>query len=206
MSQFQIDQIDFSKTDQGLIPAIIQDSNTLKVLMLGYMNKEAIEKTLADKKVTFYSRSKQRLWTKGETSSNFLYLKSIALDCDQDTLLLQVSPNGPTCHKGTDTCWGTTNTATQDFIAQLEQVIESRKNDSSGSSYVKSLYESGTHKIAQKVGEEATELVIEALMDNDGLFLEEGADLFFHYLILLHDRGFTFKDIVDLLEKRHQKT
>ncbi|GHA32276.1 histidine biosynthesis bifunctional protein HisIE [Salinimicrobium marinum] len=197
-------EIDFSKDKDGLVPAIVQDSVTKNVLMLGYMNEEAYRKTLDTKKVTFYSRSKQRLWTKGEESGNFLNLVELKLDCDNDTLLLSVNPQGPTCHKGTDTCWGEENKTNFGFISELENVISDRKNNPDNEkSYVASLFQSGVNKIAQKVGEEAVEVVIEAKDDNDDLFLDESADLLFHYLILLQQKGYSLKDVVKVLERRH---
>ena len=194
------------KFDQntGLIPAIIQDEQTKTVLMLGYMNEEAYEKTLATKKVTFFSRSKQRLWTKGEESGHFLNLIDIKNDCDQDTLLIKVKPEGPTCHKGTDTCWAEPNTSQFGFLSTLENVITSRKNNPSESSYVASLFKKGINKIAQKVGEEAVEVVIESKDDNEKLFLDESADLLFHYLILLQAKGYTLKDVEKVLKERHK--
>jgi phosphoribosyl-ATP pyrophosphohydrolase/phosphoribosyl-AMP cyclohydrolase len=197
-----IEEADFSKSQDGLLPAIIQDTQTKNVLMLGYMNKEALEKTVSAQKVTFYSRSKKRLWTKGEESGNFLLLKSIELDCDQDAFLVEVHPQGPTCHEGTDTCWGKKNESNFGFISELEVVIEARKKLTSKESYVASLFEKGMNKIAQKVGEEAVEVVIEAKDDNDDLFLNESADLLFHYLILLNAKGFTLKDIEAILKER----
>jgi phosphoribosyl-ATP pyrophosphohydrolase/phosphoribosyl-AMP cyclohydrolase len=197
-----IEEADFSKSQDGLLPAIIQDAQTKNVLMLGYMNKEALEKTVSAQKVTFYSRSKKRLWTKGEESGNFLLLKSIELDCDQDAFLVEVHPQGPTCHEGTDTCWGKKNESNFGFISELEVVIEARKKLTSKESYVASLFEKGMNKIAQKVGEEAVEVVIEAKDDNDDLFLNESADLLFHYLILLNAKGFTLKDIEAILKER----
>jgi phosphoribosyl-AMP cyclohydrolase / phosphoribosyl-ATP pyrophosphohydrolase len=194
--------IDFSK---GLIPAIIQDAATLQVLMLGYMNEEAYQKTLAEKRVTFFSRSKNRLWTKGETSENYLDVVRVQIDCDQDTILIQVSPQGPTCHTGSDTCFGNENVDNAAWLDYLKHVIRSRKNESSESSYTASLFQKGTHKVAQKVGEEAVELVIEALMKNDELFKGEAADLIFHLLVLLEDRGIGLEEVVALLQKRHQK-
>ena len=188
----------------GLIPAIIQDAQTKTVLMLGYMNEESIQKTKDSKKVTFFSRSKQRLWIKGEESGNFLNLVSIKNDCDNDTLLIRVIPEGPTCHKGTDTCWQEDNTASFGFLSVLEKIISQRKeNASSDSSYVASLFEKGINKIAQKVGEEAVETVIEAKDTNDDLFLNESADLLFHYLILLQAKGYKLNDIVNVLKSRH---
>jgi phosphoribosyl-ATP pyrophosphohydrolase/phosphoribosyl-AMP cyclohydrolase len=194
---------DFSKGENGLLPAIVQDAVTAKVLMLGYLNEEALEKTQSTGKVTFYSRSKQRLWTKGESSSNFLNLVDIALDCDQDTFLIKVNPDGPTCHTGADTCWDEKNESIG-FINQLEAVIEERKNGDSEKSYVKSLFDKGINKIAQKVGEEAVEVVIEAKDDNEDLFLNESADLLFHYLILLQAKGYKLQDVVKILEQRHR--
>ncbi|MDX1544611.1 MAG: bifunctional phosphoribosyl-AMP cyclohydrolase/phosphoribosyl-ATP diphosphatase HisIE [Christiangramia sp.] len=204
--------IDFNKNSDGLVPAIIQDANTGKVLMLGYMNEEAFLKTNRTKKVTFYSRSKKRLWTKGEESGNFLELVNIKLDCDRDTLLIQANPAGPVCHKGTDTCWAEENKPDFGFLSKLEGIIASRQKLSetepklrkeNDKSYVVSLFDEGINKIAQKVGEEAVETVIEAKDDNDELFLNESADLLFHYLILLKAKGFGLKDIVKVLEERH---
>ncbi|HEY9184118.1 MAG TPA: bifunctional phosphoribosyl-AMP cyclohydrolase/phosphoribosyl-ATP diphosphatase HisIE [Salegentibacter sp.] len=204
--------IDFNKNQDGLVPAIIQDVNTKNVLMLGYMNEEAFLKTNETKKVTFFSRSKGRLWTKGEESGNFLNLVDIKNDCDNDTLLISVIPQGPTCHKGTDTCWAENNEPNFGFLSNLEGVIEKRKRMSEvepelrkdKKSYVVSLFDEGINKIAQKVGEEAVETVIEAKDDNDELFLNESADLLFHYLILLQAKGFTLKDISKVLEERHR--
>jgi len=198
-------EIDFSKSAHGLIPAIIQDSETKSVLMLGYMNAEAYQKTIETQKVTFYSRSKQRLWTKGEESGNFLNLVSIKNDCDNDTLLIQVKPQGPTCHKGTDTCWAEENKPDYGFLSHLEDTIKIRReNADSEKSYVASLFEKGINKIAQKVGEEAVEVVIEAKDDNDHLFLDESADLLFHYLILLQAKGFQLNDVVQVLKSRQK--
>ncbi len=197
--------IDFSKNTDGLIPAIIQDSETKTVLMLGYMNAEAYQKTVDTKKVTFYSRTKQRLWTKGEESGNFLNLIDIKNDCDNDTLLIQVKPDGPTCHKGTDTCWTEKNKVDYGFLSDLENTIKVRReNADSEKSYVASLFKLGINKIAQKVGEEAIEVVIEAKDDNDDLFLSESADLLFHYLILLQAKGFQLNDVVDILKSRQK--
>jgi phosphoribosyl-ATP pyrophosphohydrolase/phosphoribosyl-AMP cyclohydrolase len=198
--------IDFSKNTDGLIPAIIQDSETKTVLMLGFMNAEAYQKTVDTKKVTFYSRTKQRLWTKGEESGNFLNLIDIKNDCDNDTLLIQVKPEGPTCHKGTDTCWADENKSDYGFLTTLEDTIQLRKeNADSEKSYVASLFKLGMNKIAQKVGEEAIEVVIEAKDDNDNLFLGESADLLFHYLILLQAKGFKLNDVVEVLKSRQKK-
>lgn len=188
----------------GLIPAIIQDNTTKNVLMLGYMNQESLDKTLETKKVTFFSRSKQRLWTKGEESGNFLHVVHVQNDCDNDTLLIRVNPQGPTCHKGSDTCWGDENKQKFGFLSQLEDVIQNRKENPDEKSYVASLFKKGINKIAQKVGEEAVEVVIEAKDDNDHLFKDESADLLFHYLILLQAKGFQLNDIVDVLKSRHK--
>ena len=197
--------IDFSKSAHGLIPAIIQDIETKAVLMLGYMNAESYQKTLDTKKVTFFSRSKQRLWTKGEESGNFLNLVDIKNDCDNDTLLVQVKPEGPTCHKGLDTCWQESNNQNYGFISTLEKIIKIRReNSDSEKSYVASLFKLGINKIAQKVGEEAIEVVIEAKDNNDDLFLSESADLLFHYLILLQAKGFQLNDVVDVLKSRQK--
>ena len=190
---------------QGLVPAIIQDATTKNVLMLGYMNEAAYQKTLKTNQVTFFSRSKQRLWTKGEESGNFLNLVDIKNDCDNDTLLVTVNPTGPTCHKGTDNCWGEENKATYGFFSTLEDVIAKRvANKDTNESYVASLFSKGINKVAQKVGEEAVETVIEAMDNNDDLFLYESADLLFHYLMLLQAKGFTLKDIEKELQGRHK--
>ena len=193
------------KSAHGLIPAIIQDSETKNVLMLGYMNEESLQKTIETGKVTFFSRSKQRLWTKGEESGNFLNLVSIKNDCDGDTLLIQAKPVGPTCHTGADTCWQEPNSQSFGFISNLEKTIKTRReNADSEKSYVASLFEKGINKIAQKVGEEAVEVVIEAKDDNDHLFLDESADLLFHYLILLQAKGFELNDVVNVLKARQK--
>ena len=197
-------KINFNKNKDGLVPVIIQDAITKNVLMLGYMNEEAYNKTIETRLVTFYSRTKQRLWTKGEESGNVLDLVDLKLDCDNDTLLVFVNPKGPTCHKGTDTCWNETNKQSFGFLTQLEAVIENRKSNSEDEkSYVASLFREGINKIAQKVGEEAVETVIEAKDSNDDLFLSESADLLFHYLILLQAKGYQLEDVVDVLKKRH---
>ncbi|MBC8754957.1 bifunctional phosphoribosyl-AMP cyclohydrolase/phosphoribosyl-ATP diphosphatase HisIE [Kordia sp. YSTF-M3] len=197
--------INFNKNNDGLVPVIIQDNSTKNVLMLGYMNEEAYQKTVATNKVTFFSRTKQRLWTKGEESGNFLNLVSIQNDCDDDTLLIKVNPVGPTCHKGSDTCWNEENTTSYGFLSQLENTIQDRKeNKEDEKSYVASLFRKGMNKIAQKVGEEAVEVVIEAKDDNDDLFLSESADLLFHYLILLQAKGFKLNDIVNVLKSREK--
>ena len=195
--------IDFSKFENGLAPAIVQDAQTKTVLMLGYMNKEALTKTQKTKNVTFFSRSKNRLWTKGEKSGHFLTLVSVKADCDQDTLLILANPLGPTCHKGTDTCWGETNKPNYGFISALEALIADRKKNPSEKSYVTRLFAKGINKIAQKVGEEAVETLIEAKDSNDDLFLNEGADLLFHWLILLQAKGYSLQDVVKILEQRH---
>ncbi|MFL3661084.1 MAG: bifunctional phosphoribosyl-AMP cyclohydrolase/phosphoribosyl-ATP diphosphatase HisIE [Polaribacter sp.] len=188
--------IDFNKNSDGLVPAIIQDATTKNVLMLGYMNAAAFEKTKETKLVTFYSRTKKRLWTKGEESGNTLQLVDVQLDCDRDSLLISVQPNGPTCHKGSDTCWNEKNTPNYGFFSSLEKTITERvANKDIEKSYVASLFNKGINKIAQKVGEEAVETVIEAMDNNDELFLYEAADLLFHYLMLLQAKGFTLKDI-----------
>jgi phosphoribosyl-ATP pyrophosphohydrolase/phosphoribosyl-AMP cyclohydrolase len=188
--------IDFNKNKDGLVPAIIQDVTTKNVLMLGYMNEEAFKKTQETKLVTFFSRSKSRLWTKGEESGNVLHLADIKLDCDNDALLISVHPKGPTCHTGTDTCWNEVNTPNYGFFSTLENIITERVvNKDTQKSYVASLFDKGINKIAQKVGEEAVETVIEAMDSNDELFLYESADLMFHYLMLLQAKGFTLKDI-----------
>ncbi|WP_028982221.1 bifunctional phosphoribosyl-AMP cyclohydrolase/phosphoribosyl-ATP diphosphatase HisIE [Sporocytophaga myxococcoides] len=203
MSEFELKNVDFGKNN-GLVPAIIQDEVTQKVLMLGYMNQEALDKTLKEKKVTFFSRTKNRLWTKGETSGHFLYLKSIALDCDQDALLIKVTPDGPTCHTGADTCWKEENHGKIYFLQQLSEVIKSRKNNPDGKSYTSSLFAKGTNKVAQKVGEEAVELVIEAMDNNDELFKNEAADLMFHLLVLLEQKNIGLDEVLDVLIKRHK--
>lgn len=197
--------IDFNKNTDGLVPAIIQDATTKNVLMLGYMNQEAFEKTQETQKITFFSRTKNRLWTKGEESGNFLNLVDIKLDCDDDTLLIQAHPVGPTCHKGSDTCWNESNEDSYGFISKLEDTIAKRIVDADASkSYVASLFKKGINKIAQKVGEEAVEVVIEAKDSNDELFLNESADLLFHYLMLLQAKGYQLNDVVDVLKEREK--
>ncbi|MGB3605527.1 bifunctional phosphoribosyl-AMP cyclohydrolase/phosphoribosyl-ATP diphosphatase HisIE [Psychroserpens sp.] len=197
-------EIDYKKNN-GLVPAIIQDAETDKVLMLGYMNEEALKVTIDTKQVTFFSRTKQRLWTKGEESGNVLHLIEIKLDCDNDTLLIRVNPHGPVCHKGSDTCWNEDNTQSFGFLSNLESVIENRKNNASkDTSYVASLFAKGINKIAQKVGEEAVEVVIEAKDNDDTLFLDESADLLFHYMILLQAKGFKLNDVVEVLKNREK--
>ncbi len=197
-------KIDFAKYADGLVPAIIQDVNTNKVLMLGFMNEAAFAKTNELQKVTFFSRSKSRLWTKGEESGNFLYVNEIKVDCDNDTLLIKVDAAGPVCHTGSDTCWSEIN-KTDNFLLELENIIAERKNNPAEKSYTSSLFANGINKIAQKVGEEAVELVIEAKDNNAGLFKNEAADLLFHYLILLQAKGFKLNDVVEVLKNRHQK-
>ena len=197
-------KVNFSKYADGLVPAIVQDANTRVVLMLGYMNADALTQTQDTQKVTFYSRSKQRLWTKGEESGNFLHLVDIKVDCDQDALLVLARPEGPTCHTGSDTCWNSENKASYGFLSHLEATITSRKNTQDEGSYVASLFEKGINKIAQKVGEEAVETVIEAKDGNDELFLNESADLLFHYLILLQAKGYSLEDVVTVLETREK--
>lgn len=196
--------INFNKHPDGLVPAIVQDASTKRVLMLGYMNKEAINTTQEKQQVTFYSRSKKRLWTKGEESGHFLQLVDMAVDCDQDTLLIQANPVGPSCHRGDDTCWGEDNTSSYGFLTALEEVIADRKNNPSDKSYVASLFAKGMNKIAQKVGEEAVETVIEAKDENSDLFLNESADLLFHLMILLQAKGHLLDDVVQILEKRQK--
>ncbi|MBL0355627.1 MAG: bifunctional phosphoribosyl-AMP cyclohydrolase/phosphoribosyl-ATP diphosphatase HisIE [Chitinophagaceae bacterium] len=196
--------INFLKYADGLVPAVVQDAVTNKVLMLGFMNEAALAKTEELQKVTFFSRSKNRLWTKGEESGNFLLLKEIKADCDNDTLLVMVNPVGPVCHTGADTCWGETNSS-DNFLSQLELIITDRKNNPSDKSYTSSLFAKGINKIAQKVGEEAVELVIEAKDNNDDLFKGEAADLLFHYLVLLQAKGVQLKDIIHILKDRHSK-
>lgn len=198
----QLNEIDFKKLN-GLVPCIVQDANTNVVLMLGFMNDEALEKTLREKLVTFFSRSKQRLWTKGETSGNFLKVVDIIADCDADTLLIKVNPVGPACHTGADTCFNELNSGWS--VAALQKIIADRKSNPKEGSYTTSLFNSGMNKIAQKVGEEAVELVIEAKDDNKELFLNEAADLMYHYLVLLQAKGFSLQDVEKVLRERHGK-
>ncbi|HNY53835.1 MAG TPA: bifunctional phosphoribosyl-AMP cyclohydrolase/phosphoribosyl-ATP diphosphatase HisIE [Bacteroidales bacterium] len=192
--------IDFKKGN-GLVPAIIQDNNTLQVLMAGYMNEEAYNKTVSEGRVTFYSRSKKRLWTKGETSGNYLIVNNITTDCDNDALLIKVSPAGPVCHTGSKSCFGPE--LSKGFIYQLENIISRRIDDNAEASYTNQLYRKGINKVAQKVGEEAIELVIEAKDDNTELFKNEAADLLYHFLILLKTRNVAFEDIEEVLRERH---
>lgn len=195
--------VDFAKYADGLAPAIVQDYTTQKVLMLGFMNVDALQKTEQTGLVTFYSRSKKRLWTKGEESGNTLRLRQMLLDCDKDTLLIKAEPTGPVCHTGADTCWMERNHK-EDFLTYLEQIIQLRRNSSDSTSYVKQLFDKGINKIAQKVGEEAVELVIESKDVNQQLFLNEAADLLFHYIVLLQAKDCTLADVVALLQQRHQ--
>jgi phosphoribosyl-AMP cyclohydrolase / phosphoribosyl-ATP pyrophosphohydrolase len=195
--------INFTKNSDGLVPAIIQDATTNKVLMLGYMNEDAYNKTIEINKVTFFSRSKQRLWTKGETSKNYLDVVSIIIDCDKDTLLIKANPRGPACHTGTDTCFNESNS--EFTLHTLEKIIIDRKENPTDKSYTSSLFAKGINKIAQKVGEEAVEVVIESKDNNDELFLGEAADLMFHYLILLQAKEKSLNDVIKVLKSRHQK-
>ncbi len=197
-----IEQIDFEKVN-GLVPAIIQDSQTGKVLMLGYMNQEALKQTIQSRRVTFFSRSKQRLWTKGEESGNYLNLVTINIDCDNDTLLIKAQPEGPVCHTGTDTCWKEENKEQFGFLYVLEDLINDRKLNPQKKSYTSKLFKKGINKIAQKVGEEAVELVIEAKDSNDDLFINEGADLLYHLLVLLSKKDIPLNKIVEVLKSRH---
>lgn len=200
-----VERIDWQKVD-GLIPAIVQDFDSSQVLMMGYMNPEALEVTLATKQVTFYSRSKQRLWTKGETSGHVLQLRNLALDCDQDTLLVKVNPIGPTCHTGTTTCWdGDSQEESQlVWLHQLEQLLAARKSAPPESSYTASLYASGTKRIAQKVGEEGVEVALAAATGDKAELISESADLIYHLLVLLQDQGLALSDVIDKLKQRHQ--
>ena len=197
-------KIAFKKYSDGLVPAVIQDFKTQKVLMLGFMNDEAVRKTEETGLVTFYSRSKKRLWTKGEESGNHLQLRQMLVDCDSDTLLIKAEPTGPVCHTGADTCWSEKNHA-EDFLVYLEDIINLRKKADPEVSYVAKLHSKGVNKIAQKVGEEAVELVIEAKDDNKDLFLGEAADLLFHFLILLNAKGYNLQTVINVLKDRHSK-
>ncbi|MFT5884040.1 MAG: phosphoribosyl-ATP pyrophosphohydrolase/phosphoribosyl-AMP cyclohydrolase [Arcticibacterium sp.] len=194
----------FSMSSDGLLPVIVQDEYTLKVLMLGYMSAEAYEKTLKEEKVTFFSRSKNRLWTKGETSENYLHVKSVSVDCDEDTLLIKASPDGPTCHTGDDTCWQEKNEGKVGFLNHLKHTLRDRHENPSEKSYTSSLFAKGINKVAQKVGEEAVELVIEAKDDNKDLFLGEAADLMYHYLVLLEAKNIDLDEVIDTLITRHR--
>jgi phosphoribosyl-ATP pyrophosphohydrolase/phosphoribosyl-AMP cyclohydrolase len=195
--------IDFKKYPDQLVPAIVQDYNTQKVLMLGFMNGEALKKTQETGLITFYSRTKNRLWTKGEESGNHLKLKQILLDCDKDTLLIKAEPKGVVCHTGADTCWSERNHK-EDFLYYLEDIIQLRKTSEDKTSYVKQLYDKGINKIVQKFGEEAVELIIESKDVNRELFLGEAADLLFHYIVLLQAKDCSLTDVIKILEKRHQ--
>ncbi len=195
-------KIDFSKGN-GLVPVIIQDNLTLQVLMVGYMNEEAFEKTSLEKKVTFFSRSKNRLWTKGETSGNYLFVEEVLADCDNDSILIKVNPAGPTCHTGSTSCFG--EAPSKGFIYQLQQIINQRIEEDASDSYTNKLYRKGINKVAQKVGEEAVELIIEAKDDNQDLFKNEAADLLYHLLILLKTKKITLEDIEEVLQERHKK-
>ncbi|MEO6314353.1 MAG: bifunctional phosphoribosyl-AMP cyclohydrolase/phosphoribosyl-ATP diphosphatase HisIE [Chitinophagaceae bacterium] len=197
-------KIDFKKYADGLAPAIVQDYKTNKVLMLGFMDEAAFSKTMAEGKVTFYSRSKKRLWTKGEASGHHLLVKQVLSDCDDDTLLIKAEPLGPVCHTGADTCWSEKNHS-DNFLFYLEDIINLRKNSVDEKSYVRKIFKKGINKIAQKVGEEAVEMVIEAKDNNDELFLEESADLLFHYLLLLNAKGHNLQDVIEVLSKRHSE-
>ena len=196
-------EVDFKKYKDGLAPAVIQDYNTQKVLMLGFMNEAALKKTEETGLVTFYSRSKKRLWTKGEESGNQLKLRQILLDCDHDSLLIKALPTGPVCHTGADTCWSEKNHK-EDFLYYLEHIIELRRNGTDENSYVKKLFSKGINKIAQKVGEEAVEMVIESKDVNRELFLNEAADLLFHYILLLQAKDCSVSDVIQVLQQRHQ--
>lgn len=201
MGKMNIETLKFD--EKGLIPAIVQDIDTRVVLMMGYMNRESLEKSLDTGRVCFYSRSRQKLWIKGEESGNFLYLVDIAADCDQDTLLVKARPAGPICHTGTDTCWGEENQEL-DFLFFLQRFLQKRKGDSPEVSYTARLISKGINKVAQKVGEEAVELVIEAKDDNEELFLNEAADLMYHYLVLLIAKGYGLEDVIGVLKERHK--
>ncbi|HJU45968.1 MAG TPA: bifunctional phosphoribosyl-AMP cyclohydrolase/phosphoribosyl-ATP diphosphatase HisIE [Chitinophagaceae bacterium] len=197
--------IDYNKYSDGLVPAIIQDYKTNMVLMLGFMNEEAVEQTKQSGKVTFFSRNKKRLWTKGEVSGHFLTLIEMKVDCDNDTLLIKADPAGPVCHTGSDTCFDESNQGQPDnFLSYLEDVIKNRRQAAPGESYVARMMSKGINKIAQKVGEEAVELIIEAKDDNKDLFLGEAADLLFHYLMLLNVKGYSLNEVIEVLKSRHK--
>ena len=195
--------LDFNKMN-GLVPAIIQDAETAKLLMLGYMNQEAYDKTIKTGLVTFYSRTRQRLWTKGEESGNFLDVVSIKEDCDQDTLLIQVHPRGPVCHTGTDTCWGEVNSEPVMFLKELQQFIQKRHEEMPEGSYTTSLFQSGINKMAQKVGEEAVETIIEATNGTNERLIYEGSDLLYHLIVMLTAKGLSIEDLARELEERHK--
>lgn len=201
VSTINAHELDFNKSDDLLIPAIVQDADTRVVLMQGWMNRAALDRTLTSGKVTFFSRSKGRLWTKGETSQNYLHLVSVTADCDKDSLLVRARPDGPTCHTGSDTCWGQTNEG--EFLDHLERTIQERRDNPSEKSYTSSLLARGINKVAQKVGEEAVELVIEAKDNDKDLFLGEAADLMYHYLVLLAAKGYTLEEVREVLRSRH---
>ena len=198
-----IDKLNFKKYPDGLIPAIVQDDQSRKVLMLGYMDRQAVERTLSTRKVCFYSRSKQRLWTKGEESGNFLTLISMKEDCDQDALLVKVQPSGPVCHLGTDTCWAEENKDNLHFLSHLTQVIEERKHQPDENSYVSGLLQKPVKKVAQKVGEEAVETILESETGTKEDYLNENADLLFHQMVLLARNGYQLEDVIRILQKRH---
>lgn len=195
-------EIDFNK-GRGLVPVIVQDADNMNVLMLAYMNREAYERSLETRRATFFSRSRQEIWEKGETSGNWLEVKDLSVDCDGDTLLLKVDPKGPVCHTGTDTCFGDIKNRNISFLGKLDNIIAARKNELPENSYTTALFKAGVNKVAQKVGEEAVELIIEAKDDNDELFLNEAADLLYHLLVLLRHKGFSINDVISVLEKRH---
>ncbi|MEO7121263.1 MAG: bifunctional phosphoribosyl-AMP cyclohydrolase/phosphoribosyl-ATP diphosphatase HisIE [Ginsengibacter sp.] len=199
-----VKRVNFSKYDSGLLPAIVQDASTSTVLMLGFMNKEALQETIETELVTFYSRSRQRLWVKGETSKNFLHVIDIKNDCDFDTLLIKAKPDGPVCHTGADTCFNEENIS-DDFLKSLEKIIQGRKKHPLPGSYTSTLFAKGINAIAQKVGEEAVELVIESKDNNKKLFLNEAADLLFHYMVLLRQKNIEFDEVLDILKERHKK-
>ena len=198
-------ELDFEKMN-GLVPAIIQDNYTQKVLMLGFMNKEAYDKTMETGKVTFFSRTKNRLWTKGEESGNFLHVVSVKADCDNDTLLIMVHPEGPVCHKGTDSCWGEKNEQDIMFLKELQDFIDRRHEEMPEKSYTTSLFKSGVNKMAQKVGEEAVETVIEACNGTDERLIYEGADLIYHLIVLLTSKGYRIEDLARELKERHSES
>jgi phosphoribosyl-ATP pyrophosphohydrolase/phosphoribosyl-AMP cyclohydrolase len=200
----KVSEVDFNK-DNGLVPVVIQDNATHKVLMLGYMNAEALNRTMEDGKVTFFSRSKQRLWTKGETSNNYINVVEILIDCDADTLLVKGDPQGPTCHRGDDTCFKERNISGIGFLDDLTAIIKERRTKTPDESYIAHLFSKGLNKIAQKVGEEAIEVVIEAKDNDKDLFLNESADLLFHYMVLLEAKNHSLDDVVSILKERHNK-
>lgn len=199
-------KINFSKYSDNLAPAVIQDNSTGKVLMLGFMNEEALNKTIKEGKVTFFSRTKNRLWTKGEESGNTLIVKDVLPDCDSDAILIKADPTGPVCHTGADTCWNEKNEMNSTaFLTYLEGIIDSRKSGNDENSYVKKMFGKGVNKIAQKVGEEAVEMIIEAKDDDEELFLGEAADLLFHYLLLLNAKGYNLQKVIAILQQRHSQ-